>query len=126
MVRRVPTQVLAQRCQSSAATYDLSIVVAFGHKELSGPKATNRVSVTSQMLWPSATTNSGGRKAAKVACKLAKIFPIGNTVSSSSCATSQADTAVDGPAHAAHSRLTRLIHTSTTGPLGVQIHRITV
>ena len=30
----VVTQVRAQRCQSSAATFDLSIVVAFGHNEL--------------------------------------------------------------------------------------------
>ena len=51
-----------QGCQSSAAICYLSIVVAFGHNELGRSKAANRVSVTSQMLWPSATTNSGGRR----------------------------------------------------------------
>ena len=49
-----------QGCQSSAAICYLSIAVAFGHNELGRSKAANRVSVTSQMLWPSATTNSGG------------------------------------------------------------------
>ena len=44
-----------------AAICDLSIVVAFGHNELWRPKAAERVSLTSQMLWPLATTNSGGR-----------------------------------------------------------------
>ena len=55
-----------QRCQSSTAICDFSIVVAFGHNELWRPKAANRVSVTSQVLWPSATTNSsGGRRLQK-------------------------------------------------------------
>ena len=43
-----------------AAICDLSIVVAFGHNELWRPRAANNVSLTSQLLWPSATTNCGG------------------------------------------------------------------
>ena len=41
------------------AICDLSIVVAFGHNELWRPKAAESVCVTSQLLWPSATTNCG-------------------------------------------------------------------
>ena len=52
--------------------------MAFGHNEIWRPKAANRVFVTSIVLWPSSTTNSGGLAAAKVATKLAKISPIGN------------------------------------------------
>ena len=48
------------RCQYSAAICDLSNVVAFGHNELWRPRAANNVCVTSQLLWPSATTNCGG------------------------------------------------------------------
>ena len=46
-----------QRCQPSAAICDPSIVVAYGHNELAWPPTTNSLSVTSKMLWPSATTN---------------------------------------------------------------------
>ena len=54
--------------------------MAFGHNELWRPKAAKSVSMTSQMLWPSATRNSGGLAAAKVCTKLAaKISPNGNT-----------------------------------------------
>ena len=52
--------------------------MAFGHNEIWRPKAANRVFMTSIVLWPSSTTNSGGLAAAKVATKLAKISPIGN------------------------------------------------
>ena len=41
--------------------------------------AAKRVSVTFQMLWPSATTNSGGLAAAKLITKLGKISRNGNT-----------------------------------------------
>ena len=44
------------------AIYDLSIVVSFGHNELWQPKAANSVSVSSQLLRPSATTNCGGQR----------------------------------------------------------------
>ena len=40
-------------------------MVAFGHNELWRPEAANKVSVTTQMLWPLATTNCGGRKPQK-------------------------------------------------------------
>merc|ERR1711888_386519 len=49
-------------CQSSDAICYLSIVVAFGHKELWRSTTANRVSVISQMLWTSAITNSGSRR----------------------------------------------------------------
>ena len=39
--------------------------MAFGHNELWRPEAANKVSVTTQMLWPLATTNCGGRKPQK-------------------------------------------------------------
>ena len=40
--------------------------------------AAKRVSVTIQMLWPSATTNNGGLAAAKLITKLGKISRNGN------------------------------------------------
>ena len=39
---------------------DITSVVALGHNELWRPSAANKPSVTSQMLWPMATTNYGG------------------------------------------------------------------
>ena len=57
--------VVSECCQSNAAISDLSIVVAFGHNELWWPEAANRVSVISQVLWPSAITNSGSRRPLK-------------------------------------------------------------
>ena len=54
-----------QRWQSRAAICDLVVVVAFGHNELWRPKAAKKVSVTSQILWPLATTNSGCRRPQK-------------------------------------------------------------
>ena len=54
-----------QCCQSSATICDLSIAVAFGHNKLWRPEAANRVSVISQVLWPSAITNSGIRRPLK-------------------------------------------------------------
>ena len=68
-----------QCCQLAAAICDLSIVVAFGHNELWRPKAAKRVSVTFQMLWPSATTKSEGLAAAKLITKIGKISRNGNT-----------------------------------------------
>ena len=38
---------------------DFLNVVAIGHNKLWQPLAVNRLSVTSQMLWPLATTNYG-------------------------------------------------------------------
>ena len=61
------------------AICDLSIVVAFGHNELWRPKAAESVCVTSQLLWPSATTNCGSWRPRQVASKLAVISPHGNT-----------------------------------------------
>ena len=57
--------VVSECYQSNAAIWDLSIVVAFGHNELWWPEAANRVSVISQVLWPSAITNSGSQRPLK-------------------------------------------------------------
>ena len=54
--------IVSECYQSSAAICDLSIVVAFGHNELWRLTAANRVSVISQVLWPSTITNSGSRR----------------------------------------------------------------
>ena len=48
------------RVTRSSRLGDYSSVVAAGHNELWQPLATNRLSVTSQMLWPMATPNCHG------------------------------------------------------------------
>ena len=88
------------RCPLAAAWNsrhcDLSIVVAFWHNELWWPPAANSLSVTSQVLWPLATTNCGSWRPQMVALhcgiNLATKWPIWQTlVARHTCVITMAD-----------------------------------
>ena len=53
-------EIRTSRVTRSSRFCNYSNVVTVGHNELWQPLAANRLTVTSQMLWPLATTNCGG------------------------------------------------------------------